>query len=109
MQAAAALYHRHRFPAEINSYCLWLFFSFVRESFRDVEEIMPTRGVTLTYETLREWCLTFGQTFANGLRRRPPRPADRWHPDEVFLKINGRAHYLSRALDEDGDVLNILV
>jgi putative transposase len=65
--------------------------------------------VTISYETIREWCLKFGQTYANGLRRRSPRPGDRWHLDEVFLKINGRLHYLWRAVDQDGDVLEILV
>ena len=67
------------------------------------------RGVVLTYESVREWCLKFGQTYANGLRRRSPRAGDQWHLDEVFLKINGRLHYLWRAVDQDGDVLDILV
>jgi putative transposase len=71
--------------------------------------MMASRGVALTYETVREWCLKFGQTYANGLRRRSPRPGDRWHLDEVFLRINGRLHYLWRAVDQDGDVLDILV
>jgi putative transposase len=67
------------------------------------------RGVSLSYETVREWCLKFGETYANGLRRKSPRPGDQWHLDEVFLKINGRLHYLWRAVDQDGDVLDILV
>jgi len=67
------------------------------------------RGIALTYETVREWCLKFGQTYANRLRHKSPRPGDRWHLDEVFLKINGRLHYLWRAVDQDGDVLDILV
>lgn len=67
------------------------------------------RGVALSYETIREWCLKFGQTYANHLRRRAPRPGDRWHLDEVFIKINGRLHYLWRAVDQDGEVLDILV
>jgi putative transposase len=71
--------------------------------------MLAMRGVTLSYETIREWCLKFGQTYANGLRRRSSRPRDRWHLDEVFLKINGRFHYLWRAVDQDGDVLDILV
>ncbi len=66
------------------------------------------RGLTLTYETIRQWCLKFGQTYANGLRRRLPRPGDRWHLDEVFLQINGQVHYLWHAVDQDGDVLDIL-
>jgi putative transposase len=67
------------------------------------------RGVTLTYEAIREWCLKFGQTFANELRRRRPRPGDKWHLDEMFIKINGKDHYLWRAVDQDGNVLDILV
>jgi len=103
-----SLYHRHRFPSEIISHCVWLYFRFAL-SFRDVEEILAVRGVSLSYETVREWCLKFGQTYANGLRHKSPRPGDQWHLDEVFLKINGRLHYLWRAVDQDGDVLDILV
>src|SRR5258706_4722880 len=108
MPNSASLYRRHRFPAEIISHCVWLYFRFPL-SFRDVEEMLAKRGVVLTYETVREWCLKFGQKYANDLRRRTPRPGDRWHLDEVFLKINGRIHYLWRAVDQDGDVLDILV
>src|SRR6266478_7831277 len=108
MRTSVSLYHRHRFPAEIISHCVWLYFRFAL-SFRDVEEMLAMRGVYLSYETVREWCLKFGQTYANALRRRSPRPGDMWHLDEVFLKINGRLHYLWRAVDQDGDVLDILV
>jgi len=108
MRIPASRYHRHRFPAEIISHCVWLYFRFAL-SFRDVEEMLAMRGVVLTYETVREWCLKFGQAYANDLRRRSPRPGDRWHLDEVFLKINGRIHYLWRAVDQDGDVLDIMV
>jgi putative transposase len=87
---------------------VWLYFRFAL-SFRDVEEMLAMRGVSLSYETVREWCLKFGQAYANGLRRRSPRLGDRWHLDEVFLKINGQLHYLWRAVDQDGDVLDILV
>ena len=103
-----SLFHRHRFAPEIISHCVWLYFRFSL-SFRDVEELMSSRGVSLSYETVREWCFKFGQTCANGLRRRSPRPGDMWHLDEVFPKINGRLHYLWRAVDQDGDVLDILV
>jgi putative transposase len=78
-------------------------------SFRDVEEILAMRGVILTYETVREWFLKFGQTYANRLRHKSPQSGDRWHLDEVFLKINGQPNYLWRAVDQDGDVLDILV
>jgi putative transposase len=107
MRASVSRYHRHRFPAEIISHCVWLYFRFAL-SFRDVEEMLAMRGVALSYETVRVWCLNFGQTYANDLRRRSPRPGDRWHLDEVLLKINGRVHY-RRAVDQDGDVLDILV
>jgi len=73
------------------------------------EEMLAMRGVTLSYETVREGGLKFGQIYANGLRHKSPRPSDVWHLDEVFLKINGRLHYLWRAVDQDGDVLDILV
>src|SRR6266850_1267098 len=108
MLSSVSRYHRHRFPAEIISHCVWLYFRFAL-SFRDVEEMLAMRGVALTYETVREWCLKFGQTYANDLRRRSPRPGDRWHLDEVFLKINRRIHYIWRAVDQDGEVLDILV
>jgi DDE domain len=67
------------------------------------------RGVVVSHETIRQWCQKFGQTYANGLRRRRPRPGDKWHLDEVFIKINGKTHYLWRAVDQDGVVVDILV
>src|SRR6185312_4270653 len=78
-------------------------------SFRDVEELMLVRGVIVTYETIRQWCAKFGPVYAAGLRRRQPRPGDTWHLDEVLLTINGRRQYLWRAVDQDGNVLDILV
>jgi putative transposase len=108
MRASISRYHRHRFPVQIISHSVWLYFRFAL-SFRDVEEMLAMRGVTLSYETVRAWCLKFGQTYANGLRHKSPRPGDRWHLDEVFLKINGQLHYLWRAVDQDGEVLDILV
>ncbi len=108
MPTVTSHYRRHRFPSEIISHSVWLYFRFAL-SFRDVEEIMSMRGVALSYEAIREWCLKFGQTYANGLRRRRPRPGDKWHLDEMFIKINGKDHYLWRAVDQDGNVLDILV
>jgi putative transposase len=108
MNTTTALYRRHRFPAEIISHCVWLYFRFCL-SYRDVEELMLVRGVFVTYEAIRQWCQKFGQTFANELRRRRPRPGDKWHLDEVFVKINGEPHYLWRAVDQEGIVLDILV
>jgi putative transposase len=71
--------------------------------------MMMERGIVVTYETIRAWCRTFGRIYANGLRRRRPRPGDKWHLDEVFIKIRGKTHYLWRAVDQDGNVLDILV
>jgi putative transposase len=102
------LYKRHRFPAEIISHCVWLYFRFCL-SYRDVEELMAERGIILTYEAVRSWCRKFGQAYANQLHRRRPRPGDKWHLDEVFLSIRGERHYLWRAVDQDGHVLDILV
>jgi putative transposase len=101
-------YQVFRFPPEIISHAVWLSFRFSL-SFRDSEEIMAERGVIVTSETIRQWCLTFGQTYANELRRRRSRCGDKWHLDEVFLTIRGERPYLWRAVDQDGNVLDILV
>ena len=101
-------YKHHRFPTEIISHAVWLYFRFCL-SYRDVEELLFVRGVTVTYEAIRKWCRKFGQQYANQLRRRRPRPGDKWHLDEVFLTIHGVRHYLWRAVDQDGHVLDILV
>jgi putative transposase len=101
-------YKRHRFPAEIIRHCVWLYFRFCL-SYRGIEELMAERGVILTYEAVRYWCRKFGQVYANQLRRRRPRLGDRWHLDEVILTMNGQRHYLWRAVDQDGHVLDILI
>ncbi|MDP9313633.1 MAG: IS6 family transposase [Chloroflexota bacterium] len=105
---AATSYKGFRFPAEIIAHAVWLYHRFSL-SFREVEELLFARGIVVTYETVRQWCRKFGQTYANQLRRRRARPGDKWHLDEVFLKINGKRHYLWRAVDQDGHVLDILV
>ena len=101
-------YKGHRFPAEIIAHCVWLYHRFPL-SFREVEELMVVRGVIVTYETIRQCCAKFEPVYAAGLRRRQPRTGDKWHLDEVFLTINGRRQYLWRAVDQDGNVLDILV
>jgi putative transposase len=106
--SASNPHYRHRFPAEIISHAVWLYHVFSL-SLRDVELILAERGVPLSYETVRRWCEKFGQSFANGLRRRRPRPGDKWHLDEVFIRIRGELHYLWRAVDQNGVVLDILV
>src|ERR1700674_612908 len=108
MSPSKPLYHRRRFPAEIISHCTWLYFRFCL-SYRDVEELMAERGVAVTYETIRDWSQKFGGTYAKRLRSRARRPGDRWHLDEVYLSINGKLQYLWRAVDQDGEVLDILV
>ena len=90
------------------SHCFWLYFRFSL-SFRDVEELMAQRGVVVTYETVRAWAQKFGCADANRLRRRAVRAGDQWFLDEMFVKINGAQHYLWRAVDQDGEVLDILV
>lgn len=108
MSSAPQSYRGHRYPREIIAHCVWLYFRFPL-SFREVEELMLERGVVVSYETVRRWCLKFGQAYANGLRRRRPRPGDKWHLDEVFIKVNGELKYLWRAVDQDGNILDILV
>lgn len=101
-------HHRHRFPAELISHAVWLYHLFSL-SFRDVELILAERGLIVSYESIRRWCLKFGASFADNLRRRRPRPGDKWHLDKVFIRIQGELHYLWRAVDQDGIVLDILV
>src|SRR6202011_4435380 len=101
-------HYRHRFPAEIISHAAWLYHVFSL-SLRDVELLLAERGVVVSHETVRRWCKKFGQTFANRLRRRRPRSGDKWHLDEVFIRIQGVQHYLWRAVDQDGVVLDNLV
>ncbi len=104
----ASSYKGFRFPQEITSHAVWLYHRFSL-TFRDVEELLYERGVVVTYETVRQWCRKFGQEYANQLRQRRARTGDKWHLDEVFLKINGKRHYLWRAVDQHGNVLDILV
>ncbi|MER6161505.1 IS6 family transposase [Streptomyces sp. NPDC001868] len=108
MGSASPSYRGHRYPVEVISHCVWLYFRFPL-SFREVEELMLERGIVVSYETVRRWCVKFGQSYAGVLRRRQPRPGDKWHLDEVFVKINGEQKYLWRAVDQGGNVLDILV
>jgi putative transposase len=101
-------HYRHRFSAEIISYAVWLYHVFSL-SLRDVELLLAERGVVVSYETVRRWCKKFGASFAARLRRRRPLPGDKWHMDEVFIRIQGVQNYLWRAVDQNGVVLDILV
>ena len=108
MTSQAPSYHGYRFPPEIISHAVWLYHRFCL-SFRDVEDLLAQRGITVTYETIRHWCQTFGPDYARRLRRRRGRLGDTWHLDELFVNIQGRRQYLWRAVDQDGDVIDILV
>ena len=103
-----SLYTRHRYPAEIIAHCVWLYYRFTL-SLRDVAELMLARGIVVSHETIRTWCAKFGPEYARGLRRRAPEPGDTWFLDEVFVKIGGIRKYLWRAVDQEGNVLDVLV
>src|SRR5690349_17978784 len=105
---AKSPYAGYRFPPEVISHAVWLYFRFPL-SLRMVEEMLAARGITVSHETVRQWGLEFGQDFANRIRRRLPRAGDKWHLDEVEIKIAGRKHWLWRAVDRDGTVLDVLV
>ncbi len=101
-------YHRHRFPPEIISHAVWLYYRFCL-SLRDVEDLLAERGVIVSYEAIRGWCAKFGPEYARRARRRHGQLGDTWFLDEVFVTIQGQRHYLWRAVDQDGDVIDILV
>ncbi len=101
-------YLRHRFPGSIIQHAVWLYFLFSL-SFRDVEDMLAERGIDVSYESVRRWSVKFGLGYARTLRRLRPRPDGRWHLDEVFVSINGKRMYLWRAVDSEGEVLDILV
>jgi putative transposase len=99
---------RHQFPPDIIRHAVWLYLRFTL-SFRDVEDLLAERGLDISYETVRRWVLKFGPLFAKELRRRRPRPTSRWHLDEMAVLIGGRRFWLWRAVDDEGEVLDLLV
>jgi putative transposase len=101
-------YSGYRFPSEIIRQAIWLYLRFTL-SFRDVEDVLAERGIAVSYETIRRWVNHFGPIIAADLRKRRPRPHSIWHMDEVYLKIGGRMVYLWRAVDAEGEVLDVLV
>jgi transposase-like protein len=105
---APLCYRRHRFPPEIIQHAIWLYLHFTL-SYRDVEELLAERGLDISYETVRRWVRKFGPAIARCLRRRRPRPSDRWHLDEMVVRIAGERMYLWRAVDHEGEVLDMLV
>src|SRR5882724_929813 len=108
MKKDRSRYYGHRFPPEIISYAVWVYHRFCL-SFRDVEDLLAERGIIVSYEAIRIWCRKFGPDYARKLKRRQGRLGDIWHLDEVFIRINGKQQYLWRAVDQDGDVIDILV
>jgi putative transposase len=101
-------YSGYRFPPEIIHQAIWLYFRFTL-SLRDVEDLLAERGILVSYETIRRWVNHFGPLIAADLRKRRPKPDTTWHLDEVFLKIDGKQVYLWRAVDAEGEVLDVLV
>jgi putative transposase len=100
--------YRRRVPAEIIRHAVWLYHVFSLSP-RDVELLLTERGIVVSYETVRRWCKKFGEDFAKRLRRRRPRPGDKWYLDELFTRIGGGQHYFWRAVDQGGVVLDILI
>ncbi len=101
-------YHGHRFPPEIIRQAVWLYLRFTL-SFRDVEDLLAERGLDVSYETIRRWVLKFGPIFARELRRRRARPSSTWHLDEMVIRIGGERFWLWRAVDHEGEILDMLV
>jgi len=108
MNAKTPSYQGYRFPPEIISHAVSLYYRFCL-SFRDVEDLLAKRGVIVSYETIRQWSRKFGAEYARKLKRREGRLGDTWHLDELFVMIQGERQYLWRAVDQDGDVIDILV
>jgi putative transposase len=108
MKTEGPSYRRHRYPAQIIGHAVWLYHRFSL-SFRDVEDLLAERGIVVSYETIRQWCAEFGPAYARALKKRSGRLGDTWFLDEVFVTILGERCYLWRAVDQDGDTLDILV
>ncbi|MDA9351274.1 IS6 family transposase [Gammaproteobacteria bacterium] len=102
------LYKRHRFPPEIIQYAVWLYHRF-NLSHRDIEDLLAQRGITVSYESIRLWCNKFGSKYAQRLRRKHQGYGDTFYIDEVFVRIRGKQHYLWRAVDQDGEVVNVFL
>jgi putative transposase len=98
-------YRRHRFPASVIQHAMWLYLRFTL-TYRDVEDLLAERGLDISYETVRRWVLKFGPLIARQLRQCRPQPSDRWHLDEVVVRIASRRMYLWRAVDHEGEILD---
>ena len=101
-------YKRHRFPPDIISYAVWLYFRF-NLSHRDIEDLLAQRGIIVSYESIRLGCIKFGRIYARRLKRRHQGYGDTFYIDEVFVKINGKQYYLWRAVDQEGEVVDVFL
>jgi len=108
MNTSASMYKRHRFPPEIIQHVVWLYHRFNLSS-RDIEDLMAGRGISVSYESIRLWCIKFGARYAKRLRRRHQGYGDTFYLDEVFVRIRGVQHYLWRAIDQDGEVIDVFL
>jgi putative transposase len=99
-------YKRHRFPPDVISYAVWLYYRF-NLSHRDIEDLLAERGIVVSYETIRLWCIKFGAIYTRRMKRKHRGYGDTFYIDEVFVKINGKQHYLWRAVDQDGEVVDV--
>jgi len=106
MNIRTSLYKRHRFPPDIISYVVWLYYRF-NLSHRDIEDLLAERGITVSRESIRLWCIKFGAIYTRRLKRKHRGYGDTFFIDEVFVKINGKQHYLWRAVDQDGEVVDV--
>ncbi len=108
MKSDTPSYRGQRFPGEIIGHAVWLYHRFCL-SFRDVEDLLARRGITVSYEAIRLWCFKFGPDYARSLKRRQGRLGDTWYLDEVFVTIRGERQYLWRAVDQDGEVVDVFL
>ncbi len=108
MYTKKTIYHGYRFPAEVISHTVWLYHRFCL-SLRDIEDLLAERGIEVSYESIRNWCNRFGPKYAHKIKNRGGRLGDTWYLDEVFIKIRGEHVYLWRAVDQDGDTIDLLV
>jgi len=108
MKTSNNLYKRHRFPSEIIQYAVWLYYRF-NMSHRDIEDLLAERGIEVSYESIRSWCNKFGPQFARRLKKRHLGFGDTFYIDEVFVKIQGKQKYLWRAVDQDGEVVDVFL
>ncbi len=108
MKRSESLYKRHRFPPEIIQHAVWLYYRFNLSS-RDIEDLLAERGIAVSYESICLWSIKFGSKYARRLRRRHQGYGDTFFIDEVFVKIQGKQHYLWRAVDQDGEVVDVFL